>query len=365
MTLLDAAGFAVLALHHRRLITTLLRVLDGRGSAEDHEAVPALESGETPLQWACRCSALADLARAGAADLARVTAQAREQLDRAARLGICAVALGDPAYPDLLTRIGDPPPVLWLRGPVDACSAPTIAVVGSRAATPYGLAMARRIATDLSAAGAVVISGLARGIDAAAHDAVIAANGRTVGVLGCGADRIYPPEHADLARRMQTTGAVVSEFPPGVPPLPHHFPLRNRIISGLSLGVVVVEAAEKSGALITASAAAEQGREVMVVPGPATAGRNRGGHMLIRDGATVVETAADILEQVGGQEPAKAPEVSPAVAMLGTDALDFTVDDVAARTGEPPGVVLSRLLDLELAGRIRRVGGGRFIRVLT
>jgi DNA processing protein len=181
--------------------------------------------------------------------------------------------------------------------------------------------------------------------------------------LGSGPDFIYPAEHKDLARQMEVAGAVVSELPPGVPPLPHHFPLRNRIISGLSLAVVVVEAGEKSGALITASAAADQGREVMVVPGPAS-GRNRGGHLLIRDGATVVETAADILEALQNHGvPASRPPVSMPMDL--PDAVDFTVDDVAARTGETPSGVLSRLLDLELAGQIQRVGGGRFVRVLT
>jgi DNA processing protein len=224
--------------------------------------------------------------------------------------------------------------------------------------------MARRLSADLTAAGVVVVSGLARGIDSAAHAAAVAAGGRTIGVLGCGPDRIYPAEHEGLARQMERAGAVVSELPPGVPPLPYHFPLRNRIISGLSLAIVVVEAAEKSGALITASAAADQGRDVMVVPGPATGGRNRGGHLLIRDGAKVVETADDILQELNPAGRVSADLHTSRLAGV-PEAHEFTVDDVAARTGEPTSTVLARLLDLELAGQIQRIGGGRFSRVLT
>jgi DNA processing protein len=225
--------------------------------------------------------------------------------------------------------------------------------------------MAARLAADLASAGCVIVSGLARGVDSSAHAAALSVHGRTVGVLGCGLDRIYPAEHHELARNMAHAGAVVSEFPAGVPPLPHHFPLRNRIISGLSVAVVVVEAPVKSGALITAAAALEQGREVMVVPGQAVGGRNRGGHLLIRDGARVVETADDILQDIPGTTRRPAG-VLASVSLPGLpDSTDFTVDDEAARTGEPPSQVLARLLELELAGRIQRIGGGRFVRVLT
>jgi DNA processing protein len=256
--------------------------------------------------------------------------------------------------------IADPPPVIWIRGRVDAMSRPAIGLVGSRAATTYGLEMAKRLALDLSAAGLTIVSGLARGVDSAAHAAVVDGGGITVGVLGCGVDRMYPPEHRDLARRMEEKGAVISEFPPGVPPLPHHFPMRNRIISGLSLGVVVVEAPEKSGSLITASAAADQGRDVFVVPGHAAGGRNRGGHLLIRDGAKVVETADDILQEL---DVPVSPGSIPQFAAL-PETAEFTVDEVAMATGEPSNVVLARLLELELQGQIQRIGGGRFLRVI-
>ncbi|MBA3270843.1 MAG: DNA-protecting protein DprA [Acidobacteria bacterium] len=363
MTALEAAALAVLGRQDRRLVAALLRIITNRFTVEDQEALPSRERDEPLLRWACRCRASSQDPSGWQAELARIEHEAVMQLSQASHLGACPVPLLDRAYPQLLGAIHDPPPLLWVRGDVAALSLPAIAIVGSRAATPYGLAMARQLSTDLVAAGVVVVSGLARGVDAAAHVAAVAARGRTVGVLGSGIDRIYPPEHRDLAREMEGAGAVVSEFPAGVPPLPHHFPLRNRIISGLSTAIVVVEAPEKSGALITASAAADQGRDVLVVPGPATGGRNRGGHLLIRDGAKVVESAADILQELGSQgSVAPTPR---SVAGLWPETTDFTVDDVAALTGETAQLVLARLLDFELSGRIQRIGGGRFIRVLT
>lgn len=371
MTPADAAALARLGLKSRRLVDILIRILSGRGTAEDALAVPPRESGESVLHWTLRCQ---QPGRDVTSDLLHAHQTLVErQLADAARGNVHALPLGDPDYPPCLAAIANPPPLLWVRGQTQALSAPGIALVGSRAATPYGLAMARQLALDLSAAGLVIVSGLARGVDAAAHGAATSAGGTTVGVLGCGIDRIYPAEHRDLARQMQGRGAVVSEFPADVPPLPHHFPLRNRIISGLSLAVVVVEAPEKSGALITASAAADHGREVFVVPGPVTGGRNRGGHLLLRDGARVVESADDILQDLAGCTlPVAAGSTSvrtppPPLAHLGQlpETADFTIDDVAALTGAPAQLVLSRLLDLELAGRIQRVGGGRFVRVLT
>jgi DNA processing protein len=221
--------------------------------------------------------------------------------------------------------------------------------------------MARRLSGDLANAGFVIVSGLARGIDSAAHAAALASGGATVAVLGGSIDRVYPREHVDLARNIQGAGALATEFPPGCPPLAHHFPLRNRIISGLSHAVVVVEAPEKSGALITAAAAAEQGRDVLVVPGPVAAGRNRGGHLLIRDGARLVESADDILAEIGGPVRSRQQQRSFEFGDL-PKTLDFTVDDVAEQTGESASLVLTRLLELELSGQIQRIGGGRFVR---
>ena len=359
MTLTDAAGLAILALHDRRLTATILRAVAGRSTAEDAETLPPRGADESVLAWACRCRGTQR--PGGNHSLTAVKAEAERQLARAAADGLVPIALTDKQYPPLLAAISDPPPMLWVRGKPAPLLGPAVGIVGSRAATPYALQMARTLAMDLASAGLTIVSGLARGVDAAAHAAVLGASRATVGVLGCGIDRIYPSEHADLARDMEQRGAIISEFPPGVPPLPHHFPLRNRIISGLSLAVVVVEAPEKSGALITASAAAEQGRDVMVVPGPATGGRNRGGHLLIRDGAKVVETADDILQELDMGEGIASN--LPTFAEMPETAV-FTVDEVAAQTGELPNVVLARLLELELAGRIQRIGGGRFIRVI-
>ena len=346
MTPTEAAGLALLGLHNRQLAAAFVRALTGRATAEDQETIRPQDT------WLPAFT--------------RVRGEAAAQLESAARLGIAPIPLTDPRYPPLLAAINDAPPMLWVKGEVAILQQPSIALVGSRAATPYALTMAARLAGDLATAGYIVVSGLARGVDSAAHAAALSAKGKTIAVLGCGVDRVYPSEHKELARNIEHAGAVVSEFPAGVPPLPHHFPLRNRIISGLSAAVIVVEAPEKSGALITASAALEQGREVMVVPGTATGGRNRGGHLLIRDGAKVVECADDILQELGVLRLTRtgAATASEELEQL-PESADFTIDDVAARTGEPPSVVLARLLDLELAGRIQRIGGGRFVRVLT
>lgn len=201
----------------------------------------------------------------------------------------------DPAYPALLRQIHDPPPRLFIRGQLP--DSPSIAIVGSRRATPYGCRAAHRLARDLSDAGVVVVSGLARGIDAAAHRGALEGPTPTVAVMATGLDRIYPPEHSDLAQTIAKTGALITEAAEGTLPLPGYFPVRNRIISGLSLGVVVVEAAERSGALITARMALEQGREVFCVPGSIENPLAVGGHRLIKDGAKLVQTVEDVLDE--------------------------------------------------------------------
>ncbi len=367
MTPTEAAALAILGLHDRRLVAALVRAVTGRVTAED-ESLPQRAPAEPLIGWACRiragtASGTGFKPVTGTKPVPVLLDEAAAQLSRAARLGVSAVTLVDPQFPALLAAIPDPPPILWIRGEPATLSAPAIAIVGSRTATPHGLSLAAKLSADLAAAGFVIVSGLARGVDSAAHAAALSVRGKTIGVLGCGIDRIYPAEHRDLARNMEHAGAVVSEYPPGVPPLPHHFPLRNRIISGLSTAVVVVEAPEKSGALITAATALEQGRDVMAVPGPTTGGRNRGGHLLIRDGARVVESADDVLQELGAVLcQAARPAVTVDVGTL-PHSLDFTVDEVAEYTGELPNVVLARLLDLELAGRIQRIGGGRFVRV--
>jgi DNA processing protein len=298
--------------------------------------------------------------------------EAREVRRRAEKVGIHALAWCDPAFPSLLAAITDCPPAIWYRGDLRSLEAPMIAIVGSRAATSVAVDTAARLAADLAARGVTVVSGLARGVDSAAHRGALT-NGRTLAVLGSGVDRIYPPEHTALAAQIAETGLVVNEYPPGTPPLPHHFPLRNRLISGLSLGVVVIEASEKSGSLITAGCALEQGREVMAVPGNVLSGRNRGGHALLKDGAKIVETADDIVEGLGW-DPSSDRTVSTETSSSGTAASadpvlramavdqPYDLDALASGSGLDARRLLPRLIELELAGLVRRQGGGRFVR---
>jgi DNA processing protein len=309
----------------------------------------------------------------------RVRARSRvEVLDRAQAALACAEARGltpllwtDSEYPALLAATLDPPPVLWYRGNPAALDQPAVAIVGSRAATPYGLDVATRLGIDLAARGVTIVSGLARGVDSAAHRGALSAGGRTIAVLGCGADVVYPREHAALAHAITASGLVLSELVPGTLPLPQFFPQRNRIISGLSRAVVVVEAGERSGSLITARCALEQGRDVLAVPGNVLSGRNRGGHALLRDGAKIVEVADDILEELGMRGGADTTETSsdgvpppfhdPVLEWL-PPGETCDLDLIAERSGQPPARLLSRLLELELEGRVRRVGAGRFVR---
>jgi DNA processing protein len=298
--------------------------------------------------------------------------EAREVRRRAEKAGIHALAWFDPAFPSLLVAISDCPPVVWYRGDLTSLDVPMIAIVGSRAASSVAVDTAARLAADLAARGVIVVSGLARGVDSAAHRGALT-TGRTIAVLGSGVDCIYPPEHKPLAAQIAEAGLVVSEYPPGTPPLPHHFPLRNRLISGLSLAVVVIEASEKSGSLITAGCALEQGREVMAVPGNVLSGRNRGGHALLKDGAKIVETADDIVEGLGW-DPASVRSVNPGASSSPTASSadpvlramvsgePYDLDALAIRSGLDARRLLPRLIELELAGLVRRHGGGRFVR---
>jgi DNA processing protein len=301
-----------------------------------------------------------------------IVAEARhaadEALAAAAAAGVRPIAWFDERYPALLACTPDPPPVLWIRGDPHALNRAAVAIVGSRAATPYALQVGARLGAELAERGVVVTSGLARGVDSAAHEGCLAAGGPTVAVLGSGLDCIYPPEHAPLACRIAGQGAVVSELGPGAPPLPEHFPLRNRIISGLSLGVVVVEASEKSGSLITARCALEQGRDVLAVPGSVLSGRNRGSHALLKDGATVVETADDILEELGWPSGAVDPDknrkplnTEPLLEKLHPGEV-YTLEELVETTGMRAPRLLARLTDLELLGHVMPAGGGRFTR---
>ena len=266
-----------------------------------------------------------------------------------------SVRLGSSHFPSLLAEIPNPPHILWIRGDLSICEKTVVAVVGARTASREGMAAAGAIAGDLARAGIVIASGLARGIDAAAHAGALDAGGTTIAVLGTGIDYVYPPENAHLFERIGRDGLLMTDFPPGTLPFPGNFPKRNRIISGLSRAVLVVEAAEKSGSLITARLAADQGRDVMAMPGPTAGGRNRGAHALLRDGAKLVESAVDILQELGIGHPRGMSCETP-------ETVEFTVDDIAAQLKISPGDALARLLEWELTGQIRRIGSGRFIR---
>jgi len=261
----------------------------------------------------------------------------------------------DRLYPPLLAQLHDPPPCIHVRGDPEVLSEPAVAIVGARSCSPYGAQIAREVAREVAFAGVVVVSGMARGIDGEAHRGALDAGGRTVAVLGCGIDRDYPRSHADLARRIRETGAVVSEYPPGVEPAPWRFPARNRIIAGLSPATVVVEARERSGALITADFALELGRDVFAVPGEITSALSAGTNDLLRQGAAPLLSARDVLFALGLEPEARAlPAVSDAaaavLAVLADGARD--ADEVGRLMGLGGADVAAALVELELAGLV-------------
>lgn len=288
------------------------------------------------------------------------------------------VTLADPRFPRLLREIANPPTVLFIDGQLDQLWAPQLAIVGSRKATPAACEIASTIATELVAIGVTVTSGLARGVDRAAHQAAVQAGGASLAVFGCGIDRIYPANHRLLASSLTPRGALISEFPFGFPPRPHHFPQRNRIIAGLSLGTLVVEAAARSGSISTAMHALEQGRDVFAVPGSVLNPLSRGCHNLLKQGARLTETIDDIVDElpqlVAGAERIESPQKLPEGAEIGADqdlALvlracgwePFTVDDLASGSGLTVPEVCSMLLSLELAGRVKPLHDGTYMRV--
>ncbi|HKJ89472.1 MAG TPA: DNA-processing protein DprA [Gammaproteobacteria bacterium] len=281
----------------------------------------------------------------------------------------------EPGYPELLRKTDDPPPLLYIEGRPEALEeAPALAVVGSRSASRAGAREAFAFARDLAGCGFTIVSGLARGIDASAHRGALAGGGYTVAVQGCGPDRVYPAEHAELAGEIAAQGALVSEFPVGTPPRRANFPRRNRIVSGLSLGVLVVEAGERSGALTTARWAGRQGREVFAIPGSIHSPLSRGPHRLIRDGAKLVETLADLVEEL--PPPRRVPpemaepgaETETALAgeqRIVAHCVDFhptALDQVVNRSGLTPDRVSAILLELEILGVVAAEPGGFFIR---
>ncbi|MBI1394434.1 MAG: DNA-protecting protein DprA [Betaproteobacteria bacterium] len=278
------------------------------------------------------------------------------------------VPLGDDAYPAQLLESGDPPTLLYVLGDVQRLDHAGLAVVGSRNATPSGRETAHDFASAASRAGLTIVSGLALGIDAAAHRGGLSGPGRTIAVVGTGIDIVYPARNRDLAHEIARDGVIISEHPLGTRPAAANFPRRNRIISGLSRGVLVVEAAVRSGSLITARFAAEQGREVFAIPGSIHSPLSRGCHALIKQGAKLVESIGDVLEELGWNsstararaEPANGSGDDPLLTALGFDPGD--VDTLVERTGLPVETVTVRLLELELEGKVVALGGGRFQR---
>ena len=282
------------------------------------------------------------------------------------------LTLGDEAYPAALLEIPDPPVALYVKGDAALLSRPSLAVVGARNATPQGEANAESFSRALSEAGLCIVSGLALGIDAAAHRGGLAGPGSTVAVIGTGADRIYPARNAALARQIAEAGVIVSEFPLGIGPLAHNFPRRNRLIAGLAQGVLVVEAALKSGSLITARLATDCGREVFAIPGSIHSPVARGCHQLIRDGAKLVETAVDILDELRLAPREAAPQLDLApvddegdeaqvIRAMGHDPVDM--DALVQRTNLTAEALYAILLALELDGRVSRLPGGRLQRL--
>ena len=290
----------------------------------------------------------------------------------AEELGVQVITITSPDYPSNLKNIYDPPVVVYVKGNMTEPDKLAVAMVGSRRASHYGLETAQRIAADLARRGLTIVSGGARGIDTAAHKGALEAGGRTIAVLGCGIDTCYPAENKKLYEAVAGSGAVVSEFPFGAAPEPWRFPPRNRLISGMALGVVVCQSPAASGALITASYAAEQGKDVFAVPGNIDEDRNRGCHALIKDGAKLVESAADVLAELG-LEPGEAEQLTlpveslsdserKIVALLSLDPVQ--VDEIIEKCDLPAPMVAGTLTILEMKGAIKRLPGNAYVRAL-
>lgn len=299
---------------------------------------------------------------------------AKGELARVRNAGLKVIACDDSSYPEPLTQIYDPPPLLYVRGELKPEDRHAIAVVGARRCSHYGMASAESLAAQIAGVGLTVVSGMARGIDTAAHRGALKAGGRTIAVLGSGLNRIYPAENARLADEIASSGAVISEFPLDTGPHRGNFPLRNRLISGLSLGVLVVEAAKKSGSLITAAQALEQGRLVFAVPGRIDSFASRGTHALIRDGARLVESVDDICEEFPylfpGERKAPAGGELPSPLLTGDEELVFqqlaaqelSIDEIVTACSLPVAKVSASLLSLELKRLVKQLPGKQFRR---
>ncbi len=307
--------------------------------------------------------------------LTKVQCEIEREIAVMEKVGARLVTINDENYPANLKKIEDPPPFLYVRGELRRSDDLAVAMVGSRNASAYGVRACQQLSRDLSLRGLVIISGLARGIDSAAHWGAFQAGGRTIAVLGCGIDVMYPRENKDLFKRIEDKGAVITELPPGVPPEPLNFPRRNRIISGMSLGVIVVEASARSGSLITARLALEQNREVFAVPGMVSSTRSQGTHNLIKQGAKLVECANDVLEEIfpqalatpGDYVPKEIPynELSPEARRI-MDVMERApqhIDSLLKEAGVSAGLATGILLELELKGYIKQLPGKLFVKL--
>lgn len=351
---------------------TLLKLIHRFGSPE-HVLRASLDD---LIEAGCSQELGRSIQRGPAPDIRR---QIDGQVKTVHRLKITTLTLFDQSYPARLKAIPDPPPLLYVSGNLPLPDEVAVAVVGGRRATPAGRIVTEEIAKDLAGCGVTIVSGLARGIDAAAHRGALAGKGRTIAVLGCGIDRTYPTEHQSLRRSIESHGAIISELPIGAAPQSHHFPRRNRIISGLSVGVLVSEAATDSGSLITAKLALEQGREVFAVPGSIKEAACRGSNRLIKDGAKLIEGAQDVLDEILPQLDARQRVRLSLDGMPGAvstpltnedlvvyEALSYeaqSIDAVIEQTGLSVAQVSATLLSLELNGRIRQLPGHQYIRL--
>lgn len=353
-----------------RVFWALLTAVKGIGPARLRRLIDMF--GDARSAWYADTRALVDAGLERRARSALI--ELRGKLDpaevgnRIETAGVEVVRVIDSEYPQRLRDVPDAPAVLFVKGRLPASDVPAIAVVGTRRATAYGRQAAEKLSGELARAGVVIVSGLARGIDAVAHHAALAAGGKTVAVLGSGVDRIYPSEHKGLAQRVATSGAVVSEFPLGEPPDAPNFPRRNRIIAGLAHGTLVIEADKESGALITVDFALEQGRDVYAVPGSIFSPVSRGTNTLIKEGAKLVSRVEDILEDLhmGGAQPAPAipapdtDEEAVVLALLSTEPI--YIDDIGRMARLPMSVVSGTLAMMELKGMARQVGSQYYVR---
>jgi len=349
-----------------------LNIVEGIGTARKLELLRMFRTPEALFELSMN-----ELARLGLKPHQSDSLLCREKLDESAeilklaeRKCIRVIPIDHREYPEFLRYIHDPPLVLYAKGviPNGLC----FGIVGSRKATGYGMDTAFRLASDLAKEGCVIVSGMARGIDTAAHTGALHSGGKTIAVLGCGPDQVYPPENRELMDRISKSGAVISEYPPGVKPQTYHFPVRNRIISGICIGVLVVEAGQRSGSLITAQTALEQGREVFAVPGNINHHNSQGTNRLIREGAKLVLSAEDILEEIpwslaalprntrnsGSDADQLTHEESAILKALGAE--DLYHDQIAERTGFPVHILFNFLLKLELKGLVRKDLTGRY-----